>query len=121
MRAGVSRRYHRKLPRVMARIAARWGTESNGERAVSADLPSETTAAIARAASANAGAPGAQGVLAKALAYQIGTGGSGKVAGIDRPTTGSLQLAQGKSAGAALNEQRIAWKFHDRAGNSGLG
>jgi hypothetical protein len=58
--AGTSRRYHRSVPRVMARTAARSGVDSAAASAASADCPPEATASMARAAAASAGAPGAQ-------------------------------------------------------------
>ena len=56
--AGARRRYQRRLPRVMARTAARWGEFCDAARALSDDCPTAATDARARAASARAAAPG---------------------------------------------------------------
>src|SRR6202162_2361224 len=64
--AGARRRYQRSVPSAMARTAARSGAFAREARAASAEWPFETTSSTARGAAASAGAPGAQGVLAKA-------------------------------------------------------
>src|SRR5256886_2902475 len=63
--AGARRRYQRSVPRVMARIAARSCAFARRLSAASAERPHLITSSTARAAPARAGAPGAQGVLAK--------------------------------------------------------
>src|SRR4029077_11808671 len=64
--AGARRRYQRIVPSAMARTAARSGAFATEARAVSAEWPHRITSSTARAAAASAGAPGAQGGLAKA-------------------------------------------------------
>src|SRR3984893_1292439 len=64
--AGARRRYQRSVPSAMARTAARSGAFATEARAASAEWPHLITSSTARAAAASAGAPGAQGVLAKA-------------------------------------------------------
>src|SRR4029077_16570524 len=64
--AGARRRYQRSVPSAMARTAARFGAFAGEARAASAEWPHLITSSTARAAAASAGAPGAQGVLAKA-------------------------------------------------------
>lgn len=64
--AGARRRYQRSVPSAMARTAARSGAFAREARAASAEWPHLITSSTARAAPASAGAPGAQGVLAKA-------------------------------------------------------
>ena len=112
--AGTNRRYHRTLPSVMARTAARCATFSKGARAASEDRPSEAIEAIARAASARAGAPGAQGVLAKMPTCQLGA--ARKVRSGHYAATWPLQLPQGKQPAAALNPQAVVPNGDDRAG-----
>src|SRR3977135_1277093 len=63
--AGARRRYQRTVPSVMARTAARSGPFASPASAASAVWPHLITSSTARAAAASAGAPGAQGVLAK--------------------------------------------------------
>src|SRR6266446_8216313 len=63
---GARRKYQRSVPSAMARTAARSGAFAREARAASAERPHLITSSTARAAAASAGAPGAQGVLAKA-------------------------------------------------------
>lgn len=79
----------------MARTAARWGVASKGIKAASDVRPSTTIEVIARAASASAGAPGAQGVLPKAAAYQLDS--VREVSRGYRPTTWPLYLPQSEA------------------------
>src|ERR1700730_15434379 len=64
--AGARRRDQRSVPSAMARTAARSGAFATEARDASAERPHLLTSSTARAAAASAGAPGAQGVLAKA-------------------------------------------------------
>ena len=57
---------------------------------------------IARAASARAGAPGAQGVLTKTSAYQVET--AGEIGSRDDAATWALQLAEGELSSATLDD-----------------
>src|ERR1700733_13589274 len=97
--AGASRRYQRTLPSVIARMAARCGDVSNRDRATSDERPSTTIETIARAASARAGAPGAQGVLTKTSACQVET--ACEVGCGNDPAARALQLAEGELPAAA--------------------
>src|SRR3984957_10201043 len=112
--AGASRRYQRTLPSVIARMAARCGDVSNRDRATSDDRPSTTIETIARAASASAGAPGAQGVLTKATACQLNA--AREICGGNHAATGPLYLAQSEPAAAALDHQCVVTSCDNRAG-----
>src|ERR1700733_8035079 len=112
--AGARRRYQRTLPSVIARIAARCGEDSKGVRAASDDRPSTTIETMARAASASAGAPGAQGVLTKTAACQLDA--ASEIGGRYHSPAGALHLAQGKLAATALNNEGVVTNRDDRAG-----
>ena len=94
-------------------MAARWGEVSKGARATSDDRPSTTIETIARAASARAGAPGAQGVLTKAPACQLKA--ACEVGRRDDAAARALQLAERKLAAAALDDYRVVANGDDRA------
>ena len=116
--AGASRRYQRTLPRVIARMAARCWEVSKGARATSDERPSTTMETIARAASARAGAPGAQGVLTKTSACQLEA--AREVGCGNDPAARALQLAEGELASAASDDEGVVANGGDRAGISDL-
>ena len=112
--AGASRRYQRSVPRVMACTAARSAPESAPRVRHPPRRRRETTASTARAAAASAGAPGAQGVLAKALA-QRGSRSAEKSFALTgrRPGRCSIEMTEG--ALPAPHQYRIAAKAEDRS------
>ena len=112
--AGASLRYQRALPSAMARTAARWGVASKGAKAASDVRPSTTIEVIARAASASAGAPGAQGVLPKAAAYQLNS--MREVSRGYRPTTWPLHLAQSEPPAPTRDHHGVVANSKNRAG-----
>ena len=73
---------------------------------------------MARAASASAGAPGAQGVLTKTAACQLNA--ASEVGGGHHAPAGALHLAQGELAAAALDDHGIVANGNDRAGISAI-
>src|SRR5256884_8608046 len=103
--AGARRRYQRSVPSVMARIAARSGAFARLARAAPAERPQVITSSTARAAAARAGAPGAQGVLAKlppceGHAVRI-------VADGDPPAPGALHLGHTQAATTTAHQHEI--------------
>src|SRR2546429_340405 len=103
--AGARRRYQRSVPRVMARIAARSGAFARLASAAPAERPQLITSSTARAAAARAGAPGAQGVLAKlppceGHAVRV-------VADGDPPAPGPLHLGHTQAATTAAHKHEI--------------
>src|SRR5580692_3664353 len=112
--AGASLKYQRRVPSAMARIAARSGMPSAARSAASADSPRERTASTARAAPASAGAPGAQGVLTKALPQEGAT--VGEVARRNAPAARQLHLGHGQHALPAPDREVIVTYREDRPG-----
>src|SRR6516225_6711580 len=81
--------------------------------AASADRPRDVTASTTRAAAASAGAPGAQGVLAKTAARQHEA--VREVPNADRSSSRSLNLGHRESTPAALNDHVVILYGEDRA------
>src|SRR5256885_2174763 len=103
--AGARRRYQRSVPSVMARIAARSGAFARLASAAPAERPHLITSSTARAAAASAGAPGAQGVLAKLPPCE---GHAVRVVAYgDPPAPGPLHLGHPQAASTALNEHEV--------------
>src|SRR5438105_283325 len=103
--AGARRRYQRSVPSVMARIAARSGAFARLASAASAERPQLITSSTARAAAARAGAPGAQGVLAK---LPPGEGHAVRVVAYgDPPAPGPLHLGHTQAATTTAHKHEI--------------
>ena len=118
--AGARRRYQRRVPKAIARIAERWGAPSKGARATSDERPSVTTEAMARAASARAGAPGAQGVRParvspKAFACELRPTAAREIGGGDGAAAWALDLAERQAAASALNDDGVVVNGDDCA------
>src|SRR6266403_3073049 len=110
--AGARRRYQRSVPCVMARTAARSGALTREERAASAEWPHLITSSTARAAAASAGAPGAQGVLAK---LPPGEGHTVRVIAYAEPAApGPLHFGHPQAAAAAAHAHEIIMYGDDR-------
>ncbi len=73
------------------------------------------TAEMARAASAKAGAPGAQGVLPKVLAYEGGSRATDEVGCGNRTAAWPLQLEQGQATPTALHNEGFVSSGYDSA------
>src|ERR1700687_1666060 len=110
--AGARRRYQRSVPSAMARTAARSGAFPREASAASAEWPFEITSSTARAAAASAGAPGAQGVLAKLPPAEGHT--VRVVAYGDPPAPRPLHLRHAQTASAALYAHEVIMYGDDR-------
>src|SRR5437660_7766909 len=111
--AGARRRYQRSVPSVMARIAARSGPFARPASAASAEWPHLITSSTARAAAASAGAPGAQGVLAK---LPPGEGHTVRVIAYAEPAApGPLHFGHPQAAATAAHAHEIIMYGDDRA------
>src|SRR5207237_6485577 len=92
-------------PSVMARIAARSGAFARLASAAPAERPQLITSSTARAAAARAGAPGAQGVLAKLPPCE---GHAVRVVAYgDPPAPGPLHLGHTQAATTAAHKHEI--------------
>src|SRR3981081_1944690 len=110
--AGARRRYQRIVPSAMARTAARSGAFASGASAASAEWPFEMTSSTTRAAAASAGAPGAQGVLAKA---PPGEGHAVRVVAYGDPSPpGPLHVCHAQTATTASYAHEVTLYADDR-------
>src|SRR4029077_7524047 len=97
----------------MARTAARSGPFARPARAASAEWPDVITSSTARAAAASAGAPGAQGVLAKPPA---GHDHTVRVLAPGQPSApGPLHFGHPQAAATAAHTHEIIMYGDDRS------
>src|SRR3982074_2129814 len=112
--AGARRRYQRTLPRVMERTAARSEPVGSPASAAPAVWPHLITTSTARAAAVSAGAPGAQGVLAKP---PPGEGHTVRVIAYGEPAApGPLHFGHPQAATTAAHAHEIIVYGDDRPG-----
>src|SRR5690349_19739223 len=102
------------MARMAASSEAPRDSRTANARAVSAAWPCRTTDSTTRDAAASAGAPGAQGVLAKAAAREGET--MGEIPRCDGSAAGTLDLGDCETAPAALYHNGLLKNPHDRTG-----